>query len=109
MLKFSAILELIKECDKTITADKLIRALPLVGILIRGNWIAQSEILYPVETLSNSNGVSADLMIRARDYIVSICPEEISPINIFPADLQILKATASSSKANHKCHSVATR
>lgn len=72
MLKFTKILELIQECDKTITAEKLIRALPLVGILLRGNWIAQSEILFPAETLSNSNGVSADLMIRARDYIVSI-------------------------------------
>uniref|UniRef100_T1GGW6 DNA-directed RNA polymerase III subunit RPC5 n=1 Tax=Megaselia scalaris TaxID=36166 RepID=T1GGW6_MEGSC len=70
MLKFTKILELIQECDKTITAEKLIRALPLVGILLRGNWIAQSEILFPAETLSNSNGVSADLMIRARDYII---------------------------------------
>lgn len=56
--------------DAKITQEKIIRTLPQVGILIHGNWVPQSEILYPAETLSNANGVCSELMIRARDYIV---------------------------------------
>lgn len=83
MLRFLDILEFIKECDKTITADKLIQALPLVGVLLHGNWIAQSLVLYPAETLSNLNGVPAELMIRARDYVVSSnCIGELLGLNI---------------------------
>lgn len=39
--------------------------------MIRGNWVVQSECLYPEKTWSTLNGVPAEFMCRARDYIVS--------------------------------------
>lgn len=73
MLSFDHILAILQEnVDSKLTSEKVLRTLPLVGILIHGNWVPQSEILYPAETLSNANGVSSELMIRARDYIVSL-------------------------------------
>lgn len=56
--------------DTSLTNDKLIRTLPLAGILICGNWVVQSEFLYPPNSVSGINGVPADLMCRARDYIL---------------------------------------
>lgn len=38
--------------------------------MIQGNWIVQSEAIYPTKSVSPTNGVSAELMCRARDYIL---------------------------------------
>lgn len=38
--------------------------------MIHGNWIVQSEAIYPPKSVSPTNGVSAELMCRARDYIL---------------------------------------
>lgn len=54
-----------------VTADNLLRTLPKVAVLVQGNWIVKSEILYPTGTFSAISGVPADLMCRARDYVVS--------------------------------------
>lgn len=58
--------------DDTISADKVLRTLPSVGILVQGNWTVLSEILYPAGSISGTNGVPAELMCRARDYIVNM-------------------------------------
>lgn len=58
--------------DKTLGTERVIRTLPSVGILVQGNWIVLSEILYPTDSVSGLHGVSAELMCRARDYIVSL-------------------------------------
>lgn len=50
--------------------EKILRALPTVGLMIHGNWVVQSEVIYPPKTVSATNGVSAELMCRARDYIL---------------------------------------
>lgn len=55
-----------------LTADNLLKTLPKVAVLVQGNWIVKSEILYPAGTFSAVSGVPADLMCRARDYVVSI-------------------------------------
>ncbi|XP_037818813.1 DNA-directed RNA polymerase III subunit RPC5 isoform X2 [Lucilia sericata] len=71
MLSFDDIMDILQESiDPKITAERVLRTLPQVGILIHGNWVPQSEILYPNETLSNANGVKSELMIRARDYVL---------------------------------------
>lgn len=54
-----------------VTTDNLLRTLPKVAVLVQGNWIVKSDILYPAGTLSGVSGVPADLMCRARDYVVS--------------------------------------
>lgn len=53
-----------------LTADNLLKILPKVAVLVQGNWIVKSEILYPAGTFSAISGVPADLMCRARDYVV---------------------------------------
>lgn len=52
-------------------ADSLLKTLPKVAVLVQGNWIVKSEILYPQGTFSGVSGVPADIMCRARDYVVS--------------------------------------
>lgn len=37
---------------------------------MHGNWVVQSDAIYPAKTVSSTNGVSAELMCRARDYIL---------------------------------------
>lgn len=70
-----------------ISADSLIKSLLKVAVLVRGkfhwilltnyeslwelgNWVIKSEVLYPDNTFSATSGVPAELMCRARDYIV---------------------------------------
>lgn len=54
-----------------ITSDVILKTLPKVAVLVRGNWIVKSEVLYPANTFSSTSGVRAELMCRARDYVVS--------------------------------------
>ncbi|XP_059615952.1 DNA-directed RNA polymerase III subunit RPC5 [Phlebotomus argentipes] len=56
--------------DREASEEKVVRILPLVGMLIRGNWVVQSEILYPVESFSSTNGISSEIMCRSRDYVL---------------------------------------
>ncbi|XP_050301715.1 DNA-directed RNA polymerase III subunit RPC5 [Anthonomus grandis grandis] len=53
-----------------VTADALIKNLQKVAVLVRGNWVVKSEVLYPENTFSATSGVPAELMCRARDYIL---------------------------------------
>lgn len=72
---------------------QILRTLPTVGLLIHGNWVVQSEILYPEKSVSSTNGVPAELMCRARDYILyqfyrneNIDRKKISIITQIPSD-----------------------
>lgn len=55
-----------------VTTETLLKTLPKVAVLVRGNWVVKSEVLYPANTFSATSGVPAELMCRARDYIVCI-------------------------------------
>ncbi|CAG9812467.1 unnamed protein product, partial [Phaedon cochleariae] len=52
------------------TADSLLKVLPNVAVLVRGNWVVKSEVLYPKNSFSATSGVPAELMCRARDYVL---------------------------------------
>jgi len=72
MLSFSDVISILAEhVDPHVAADKVLALLPQVGILLHGNWVPKSEVVFPEKVLSHANGVSAEQMIRARDYIVS--------------------------------------
>lgn len=72
ILSFTDVLNILSEhIDPHISADKVLALLPQVGILLHGNWVPKSEVVFPEKMLSHANGVSAEQMIRARDYIVS--------------------------------------
>lgn len=68
--------------DSHLSPDKVLRNLALCGVLIRGNWTLQSEILYPPGVVSLTNGVSSDLMCRGRDYVLyKFMKNEMGPLN----------------------------
>ncbi|XP_011308501.1 DNA-directed RNA polymerase III subunit RPC5 [Fopius arisanus] len=48
----------------------ILKYLQQVAVLVQGNWIVNSELIYPVATKSSHNGIPAELMCRARDYIL---------------------------------------
>uniref|UniRef100_A0A182P6C8 DNA-directed RNA polymerase III subunit RPC5 n=1 Tax=Anopheles epiroticus TaxID=199890 RepID=A0A182P6C8_9DIPT len=56
--------------NRTLPPEKLRRVLMQVGWLIRGNWVAQAEYVYPDGSVSGTNGVGAEQMRNARDYIL---------------------------------------
>lgn len=53
------------------TEEKTLQYVQECGVLVRGNWVLRSDILFPKDTFSPHNGVPAEAMQRARDYIVS--------------------------------------
>lgn len=55
---------------EALKAELLLKDLSQVAVLVRGNWIVKSEVLYPSNTFSSISGVPADLMCKARDYVV---------------------------------------
>lgn len=69
IVNLDRIMELLN--DRSVPVEKVLRTLPSVGILVQGNWAVLSSILYPTNSISGTNGVPAELMCRARDYIVS--------------------------------------
>ncbi|KAH8245997.1 hypothetical protein KR026_006693, partial [Drosophila bipectinata] len=71
MLSFGDLLEvLVEHVDPHVAADKVLALLPQVAILLHGNWVPRSEVVFPEKMLSHANGVAAEQMIRARDYIL---------------------------------------
>lgn len=56
--------------DPQLSIEKVLRNLTIVGVMLRGNWTLQSEVLYPSEFISANNGVTSELMCRGRDYIL---------------------------------------
>lgn len=54
--------------DQEIAA--ILKYLQQVAVLVQGNWVVSSELLYPKDTISSHNGIPAELMCRARDYVL---------------------------------------
>ncbi|XP_034481389.1 DNA-directed RNA polymerase III subunit RPC5 [Drosophila innubila] len=70
-LSFADVLHILSDhIDPHVSADKVLALLPQVGILLHGNWVPKSEVVFPEKMLSHANGVTAEQMIRARDYIL---------------------------------------
>lgn len=66
-----------------LTEASLLKILPKVANLVRGNWVVKSEVLYPDKTFSATSGVPAELMCRTRDYVVSFVSHVCYYINTF--------------------------
>lgn len=66
-------MEMLSDRDDRSLHDKatlVLRDLTLCGVMLRGNWTLQSEVLYPEGFVSLTNGVSSELMCRGRDYVL---------------------------------------
>ncbi|CAG2054136.1 unnamed protein product [Timema podura] len=67
LLQFSHLLQLLsKEQDPV----NVLRTVQQVAVLVQGNWVVRSDVLYPKDTTSGTYGVPAEPMCRGRDYIV---------------------------------------
>lgn len=53
------------------SAQSVLKALQQVAVLVQGNWVVKSDIIYPKDSKSES-GVPNDLIQRGRDYVVSV-------------------------------------
>ncbi|XP_047108579.1 DNA-directed RNA polymerase III subunit RPC5 [Schistocerca piceifrons] len=67
IVQFSQLLSLLgQESD----VAGLLRAIQQCAVLVRGNWVVRSDLLYPKDSFSASGKVPAEVMCRARDYIL---------------------------------------
>ncbi|XP_074095354.1 RNA polymerase III subunit E [Cotesia typhae] len=48
----------------------VVKYLQQIAVLVQGNWVVQSDLVFPRDKTSSQNGISAELMCRARDYIL---------------------------------------
>ncbi|KAJ8667381.1 hypothetical protein QAD02_009043 [Eretmocerus hayati] len=48
----------------------ILKYLQQVSVLVQGNWIVNSELIYPKDTMSAHSGIPSELMCRARDYVL---------------------------------------
>ncbi|XP_043945565.1 DNA-directed RNA polymerase III subunit RPC5 isoform X2 [Protopterus annectens] len=48
----------------------VLRCIQQVAMLVQGNWVVKSDILYPKDTCSPHSGVPADVLCRGRDFIM---------------------------------------
>ncbi|XP_076632157.1 RNA polymerase III subunit E isoform X2 [Colletes latitarsis] len=71
----------------------ILKYLQQVAVLVQGNWVVSSELVYPKDSISSHNGIPAELMCRARDYILLSFTEHefldrktISTVVKLPAD-----------------------
>ena len=71
VMRFSQIQQLITPQKTSATpAVEILRLLQQMAVLIRGNWVVKSEILYPDKFCSRHSGVAASLLCRGRDYML---------------------------------------
>ena len=71
VMKFSQILQLLPPtASATSTQAEILRSLQQIAVLIRGNWVVKSHLLYPDKFCSRHSGVAASLLCRGRDYML---------------------------------------
>uniref|UniRef100_A0A8B9DR21 RNA polymerase III subunit E n=1 Tax=Anser cygnoides TaxID=8845 RepID=A0A8B9DR21_ANSCY len=50
----------------------VLRCIQQVAMLVQGNWVVKSDVLYPKDTSSPHSGVPAEVLCRGRDFVVSL-------------------------------------
>ncbi|KAM4656276.1 DNA-directed RNA polymerase III subunit RPC5 isoform 3-T3 [Amazona ochrocephala] len=53
----------------------VLRCIQQVAMLVQGNWVVKSDVLYPKDTSSPHSGVPAEVLCRGRDFV--LCPEDV--------------------------------
>ncbi|XP_058013635.1 DNA-directed RNA polymerase III subunit RPC5 isoform X2 [Ahaetulla prasina] len=48
----------------------VLRSIQQVALLVQGNWVVKSDILYPKDTSSPHSGVPAEVLCRGRDFVI---------------------------------------
>ncbi|XP_063749935.1 DNA-directed RNA polymerase III subunit RPC5 isoform X1 [Eleginops maclovinus] len=73
-----------------------LRCIQQVALLVQGNWVVKSDVLYPKNTCSPHSGVPAEVLCRGRDFVMwrftlerSVMRKEIaSLIKLPPEDVK---------------------
>uniref|UniRef100_W5LAF0 Polymerase (RNA) III (DNA directed) polypeptide E n=1 Tax=Astyanax mexicanus TaxID=7994 RepID=W5LAF0_ASTMX len=58
----------------------VLRCIQQVALLVQGNWVVKSDVLYPKSTCSPHSGVPAEVLCRGRDFVVNsqlLPPEDV--------------------------------
>ncbi|CAL8303178.1 unnamed protein product [Lota lota] len=53
-----------------IDSTAVLRCIQQVALLVQGNWVVKSDVLYPKNTCSPHSGVPAELLCRGRDFVM---------------------------------------
>ncbi|KAG9350254.1 hypothetical protein JZ751_026608 [Albula glossodonta] len=53
----------------------VLRCIQQVAMLVQGNWVVKSDVLYPKNSYSAFSGVPAEVLCRGRDYVLP--PEDV--------------------------------
>lgn len=53
-----------------IDSTAVLRCIQQVALLIQGNWVVKSDVLYPKTTCSPHSGVPAEVLCRGRDFVM---------------------------------------
>ncbi|KAK2084178.1 DNA-directed RNA polymerase III subunit RPC5 [Saguinus oedipus] len=53
----------------SIDSVAVLRGLQKVAMLVQGNWVVKSDILYPKDSSSPHSGVPAEVLCRGRDFV----------------------------------------
>uniref|UniRef100_A0A8D0G9Y4 RNA polymerase III subunit E n=1 Tax=Sphenodon punctatus TaxID=8508 RepID=A0A8D0G9Y4_SPHPU len=48
----------------------VLRCIQQVAMLVQGNWVVKSDVLYPKDTASPHSGVPAEVLCRGRDFVM---------------------------------------
>ncbi|XP_053327192.1 DNA-directed RNA polymerase III subunit RPC5 [Spea bombifrons] len=48
----------------------VLRCIQQVAMLVQGNWVVKSDVVYPKESSSPHSGVSAEILCRGRDFVM---------------------------------------
>lgn len=54
----------------SIDSVAVLRGVQKVAMLVQGNWVVKSDILYPKESSSPHSGVPAEVLCRGRDFVM---------------------------------------
>lgn len=71
----------------------VLRCIQQVALLVQGNWVVKSDVLYPKNTCSPHSGVPAEVLCRGRDFVMwrftqerSVMRKEVASIIKLPPD-----------------------
>ncbi|KAK8757182.1 hypothetical protein V5799_000117 [Amblyomma americanum] len=76
----------------------VVRFLQQVAVLIQGCWVVKSEVLYPKDSFSPRTGVPAEIMCRARDFLLFLYTQSrhvtqtkfAETVRLCPDDVKVL-------------------
>uniref|UniRef100_A0A673IL73 DNA-directed RNA polymerase III subunit RPC5-like n=1 Tax=Sinocyclocheilus rhinocerous TaxID=307959 RepID=A0A673IL73_9TELE len=59
----------------------VLRCIQQVALLVQGNWVVKSDVLYPKNTCSSHSGVPAEVLCRGRDFVnISFFPKLLNSV-----------------------------